>query len=284
MSLKPANTIDMNADISTMFRYDGLLVAEYEDDQGIIEVVEQDGILRLHFGSSALQSCMSLGHPGLLCANHERAIMSLFLFNPAPANTLMLGLGGGNLVRFLLKHNEHGRLHAVELRSQVVEVAHKYFLLPDDDVRLQVTVGCGARHVAQQQDLDAGSYDLIVVDAYWGGGIAPEVASEEFFRHCHHLLSDKGLLVINLWRKEKTMLAAITRHLANVFNWRVHFIPVRDSNNMIGFALAAGYPQLAPQQLEVEAQNLRQRLRLDFPGFLQDLKHSDPLGNLFLDV
>ncbi|MEI7950172.1 MAG: fused MFS/spermidine synthase [Gammaproteobacteria bacterium] len=279
----PPRKFDFNSALSSLYRYNGLLVAEYEDDAGTIEVVEQNGIRRLHFGSGALQSCMSLSDPGHLCANYERTLMALLLFNSAPARTLMIGLGGGSLVRFLLQHNEHGHLHVVELRPQVGEVARNHFLLPDADARLQLTFGCGARHVAQQSARQAGSYQVIVVDAYQAAGMAPAVTSEEFFRHCHRLLSDQGLLVINLWRSEKTLLATITRHLTSVFNGRVHFIGVRDSDNMIGFAFAAGYPPRALHQLEAEARSLQQRLRLDFADYLQDLKLSDPHGSLFLD-
>ncbi len=121
---------------------------------------------------------------------------AFLLFNPAPASILMIGLGDGCLARFLLQHNDHGRIHAVELRPLVVEVATRYFGL-ERDARLQISTGCGALHVAHHSGQHPGCHDVIIVDAYRGEGMAPEVTSAQFFANCHALLADDGMLVIN---------------------------------------------------------------------------------------
>ncbi len=265
-----------------MYRHNGLLVAEQHDDEGLVEVVDQDGIRSLHFGTAARQSCMMLADPSRLCIPYERVIMTLLLFKPAPARVLMIGLGGGSMARFLLQHCEHTRIDVVELRPLVVEVARRYFSLPNDP-RLHISTGCGAQHVAARQLEDRGRYDVILVDAYQGGGMAPEVSSAEFFMHCRNLLRDDGLLAINLWRFDKLVLRDVTRNLIAAFDWRVHVVPVRNQYNLIGFAFASAFPRLPAQRLESEAQQLQQQLQMDFPEYLQDLRTSDPLGSLFAD-
>ncbi|MES2606302.1 MAG: spermine synthase, partial [Pseudomonadota bacterium] len=177
----------------------------------------------------------------------------------------------------------------VELRSQVVEAAHTHFGLPQDP-RLKISIGCGAKHVQQlqqqlqqQQARSKDRYDVILVDAYRGSGMAPEVSSEEFFRHCHALLGESGILVINLWRYDKALLSEVTRNLVSAFDWRVHFIPVKDASNLIGFAVAKDFPRVALKKLEIEARKLQQHLKLDFPVYLHDLTVSDPLQSLFID-
>lgn len=267
---------------STMYRYDGCLIAEYQDDQGPIEVVDRSGVRCMHFGTASEQSRLALADPSRLTALYEQAMTAFLLFTPAPASTLMIGLGGGSLARFLLQHSEYGRIHVVELRPQVVEVARTHFGLPQDP-RLQISTGCGAQYVASQCRQSCGSHDVIIVDAYRGDGMAPEVASTEFFANCHALLAGEGMLVINLWRSNKAMLASVTRMLANEFNWRVHFIPMHGVGNFIGFAFTKGFPLQQVKQLESRALQMQQRYRLDYPVYLQDIRVSDPLSTLFAD-
>lgn len=265
-----------------MYRHNGLLVAEYHDDLGLVEVIDHDGVRSLHFGTAARQSCMLLADPAHLSMPYERVMMTLLLFKPAPARVLMVGLGGGSLARFLLQHCDHVRIDVVEVRPLVVEVARKHFGLVDDP-RLQIHVGCGARHVAAQQMADRGRYDVVLVDAYGGDGMAPEVSSAGFFMHCRGVLRDDGLLAINLWRFDKLVLRDVTRNLIAAFDGRVYFLPLRHQYNMIGFAFAPQFPKLPPQQLEAAALALQRQLQIDFPEYLHDLRTSDPLGSLFAD-
>lgn len=265
-----------------MYRYNGVLIAEYEDEQGLIEVIDLDGVRCLHFGSAAQQSRMSLSVPFRLSALYEQAMTAFLLFVPEPASALIIGLGGGGLAKFLLQHSEHGQLQVVELRPQVVEVARTHFALPLDP-RLQISIGCGAQYVAQQSKQSAGTHDVILVDAYAGDGMVPAVASEEFFSHCHNLLAGNGLLVINLWRSDKPMLATVTRNLLTEFKGRVHFLPMHGSGNIIGFAFASEFPVLPSSQLETRAIQLQQRYQMDYLAYLQDIRFSDPLNSLFND-
>lgn len=264
------------------YRYDGVLVAEHHDEFGPMEVVDNNGMRCLHFGTAANQSSMALSLPRQLIAQYERVMSSLLLVNAEPSRVLLLGLGGGCMARFLLQHNDNVQVQAVELRSAVVDIARQYFALPHDP-RLQITIGCGARYVAQHSEAEAGRYDLLVVDAYQGDGMATEVASEQFFADCYRLLATRGVLVINVWRTNAVLLAAITRSLVRIFNSRVHFVPVGTSGNLIGFAFPAQFAPLPLQQAERQAQQLKQRYWFDYQQYLQDLRVSDPMNSLFID-
>lgn len=78
-----------------MYKYDGLVIHQSHDDEGIIEVVEKNGERALHFGSSARQSSMLLSDPNRLHSLYARAMMGLLLFHENPQDVLMIGLGGG---------------------------------------------------------------------------------------------------------------------------------------------------------------------------------------------
>ena len=46
-----------------MYKYNGRLVHLSHDEEGILEVVEENGVRSLHFGSSPKQSSMLLAEP-----------------------------------------------------------------------------------------------------------------------------------------------------------------------------------------------------------------------------
>ena len=65
-----------------MYKYQGLLIYESHDDEGIIEIVDTQGERALHFGSSARQSSMRLSEPNRLNSLYARAMMTSLLFSP----------------------------------------------------------------------------------------------------------------------------------------------------------------------------------------------------------
>lgn len=258
-----------------MYKYDGLVIHQSHDDEGIIEVVDKDGERALHFGSHARQSSMLLAEPDRLHSLYARAMMALLLFHDRPEHVLMIGLGGGTIAKFLLHQFADCRLKVVEYRSSVLKVARSHFDLPFDP-RLKIKIGCGAQHVMQQSRDHSELYDLIMVDAYDAVGMAPEVASERFFDHCRTLLSKQGLLVINLWATDKPMFQQVAWHLGRIFNWRILFLPVRNRGNIIGFAFAEHCSKPSYKQLAGKAKQLELQYQLDFPQYLLDFKRNNP--------
>ena len=100
-----------------MYRYDGRVIHESYDDDGVLEVVELDGVRSLHFGSFPRQSSMLLVKPDKLYLEYVRAMTSWLLFKPTlDSEALIIGLGGGSLAKHLLHHFPECRLKAVEYR------------------------------------------------------------------------------------------------------------------------------------------------------------------------
>ena len=258
-----------------MYKYEGLVIHQSHDDEGIIEVVEKNGERALHFGSSARQSSMLLSNPHRLHSLYARAMMALLLFHDQPREVLMIGLGGGTVAKFLLHHFDDCRLKVVEFRSSVLKVARSHFGLPFDP-RLKIKIGCGAQHVRQQSREHTELYDLMMIDAYDATGMAPEVSSEAFFDDCRMLLNKQGLLVINLWGTDKELFQRVSWNMGRVFDWRILYLPVRNRGNVIGFAFGEDFPKPSFKQLIDKAQQLEQRYQLEFPLFLQDFKRYNP--------
>ncbi len=258
-----------------MHKYDGLVIHQVHDDEGIIEVVDGKGERALHFGSPARQSSMRLTEPDRLHSLYARAMMAALLFHEQPQQILMIGLGGGTIAKFLLRQFANCRIKAIEFRSSVLKVARSHFGLPFDS-RLKVKIGCGAQHVLIESRERFDCYDLMLIDAYDHEGMAPEVSNALFFDNCHTLLHPEGLLVINLWATDKELFEQVAWNLKRSFDDRVLFLPVRNRGNVIGFAFGAQTPRYSLKQLLDKARQLELQYQLDFPGYLQDLKRHNP--------
>lgn len=257
-----------------MHKYDGLVVHEIFDENGIIEIIDKKGVRALHFGSHSRQSSMMIENPNELHSLYARAMMGLLLFNEKPENILMIGLGGGTIAKFLLHQFSECKIKVIEFRNSVLKVARSHFSLPFDP-RLKVKIGCGGEYISTQSKLSEQKHDLIVIDAYDHEGMAVEVTSENFFDGCRTLLKDDGLLAINLWGNNKDLFEHVTRNMGRVFEWRILFLPVRKRGNIIGFAFRENAHQYTMKEIKQKAKILEQQYQIEFPDFVKDFKRNN---------
>jgi spermidine synthase len=148
-----------------MYRYEGLLVHESHDDDGILEVIETQGVRSLHFGSSSRQSSIRLSDPDRLELDYVRAMMAWPLFKAKPGNALVIGLGGGSLTRYLLQHYPDIHIKVVEYRQSVVKIARSHFDLPLDP-RLKIIVDDGGDYLCKRSASLADQFQLLFLDAF----------------------------------------------------------------------------------------------------------------------
>ena len=254
-----------------MRKYDGLLVYQSHDDEGIIEIVEAEGIRALHFGSSSRQSSMVIKQPEQLHSLYARAMMAWMLFKDHPGQVLMVGLGGGTLAKFMLHHFDDCKIKVVEYRRSVVKVARSHFELPLDP-RLKIKIDDGGHFIRRQSQTYTEQHDLLMIDAFDHAGMATSVSGEAFFDSCKVLLKDDGILAINLWGTDKALFQQVAWHLGQIFDWRILFLPVRGRGNVIGFAFNDGVARPTMKAMKARANELELHYCLGFPTFIQDIK------------
>ncbi len=257
-----------------MYKYEGLLVHQSQDQEGIIEIIETKGVRSLHFGTHSRQSSMLIKDPNELHSLYARAMMGLLLFNDSPEDILMIGLGGGTITKYLLHTFAECRIKVIEYRSSVLKVARSHFGLPLDP-RLKVKIGCGGDYISQQSKQVEEKHDLIVIDAFDDSGMALEVSSESFFDGCRTLLKDDGLLAINLWGTNKELFKQVTWNMGQVFEWKILFLPVRKRGNIIGFAFRENAKKYTLKQLREKAKQLENQYHIEFPNFVKDFKRNN---------
>ena len=236
-------------------------------DPGSVYVRERFGVRSLHIGSDTIQSAMRLARPNDLELAYTRSMMAFLLFNDGPLQVLLVGLGGGSLLKFLYHRMRSVRIEAVEINPRVIAAARQHFHVPPDDGRLAVRIGSGAEHVAQA----AADADVIMVDGYDGEAQVEELSTRPFYDACRRRLNPGGLLVVNLWSSDRGFNGTLQRIVA-AFPAGTLCLPAEKQGNIIVFAFrdAPGNPRWSA--LGVKACLLEERYGLEFDKFLGGLR------------
>lgn len=258
----------------SLIKHGGTLVHASHDEYGAIEVVEDDGVLALHFGTPSRQSAMYLAAPDKLELAYTRAMLCALLFHDNPQRILLIGLGGGSLAKFLWNHLPQAQIEVVEKRAHVAKVAHGWFGLPKDP-RLQIHIDDGMVFVDQAAP---DSYDLILVDAYYGYGMAVEIAQHAFYHRCALLLKTGGVLASNLWGNHAPILARGLSFLEEHYARPVLQLPVRGKGNVIGLAFNRSPSNATMKGLRDKAKQLEAKFGVEFSEFVKQLKHTNRSG------
>lgn len=175
------------------FIQSGRIIYFSQDMYGRLLVIDDGKRRVLSFDSIFEQSCMRIEHPYQL-AHQYTQLMVLSLAFVEPTRVLLLGLGGGSLLRTLHHVLPDCYFHVIELRETVVQIARDYFFLPNDE-RVKITVNDALQEIVNIKD---NSIDLLFSDMYDAYQMIPEQTQKYFLLDCSRILSDRGWLIINL--------------------------------------------------------------------------------------
>lgn len=252
---------------------EGELRAQLLDESYPKPFVIDDGKSRfLYFNVRLMQSEMSLKAPHDLAIRYTQKMMAFLLFQPRPKRLVLIGLGGGSLIKFCYYRLPGTQLTAIELDPNVIAFRDTFLVPPDDD-RLQVLEADGAEFL---EKTDKG-IDVLLVDAFDKTGFAPSLANREFFENAFAKLAGNGVLVINL-AGEKETYAGLIGEAMHVFDDQVIVISVPDDGNHVLYAFKERYFEPRWRWLHNYAKELRAKLGLDFPAFVQKMERSTKLG------
>lgn len=235
--------------------------------------VVDDGEKRyLYFNVRLMQSAMSLAAPNALELRYTQKMMAFLLFNPRPKRIVLIGLGGGSLVKFCHYRLPSTHFTAVELDPDVIALGEA-FLLPPPGPRLEILQGDGADYLAGAEK----GIDVLLVDAFDSNGFAPALANREFLESAQAKLSGSGILVINL-AGDKESYAGLIGLAMDVFDDQVIVFSVPEDGNHILLAFKDPYFEPRWRYVHNFAKELRARFGLDFPEFAQKIERSTKLG------
>lgn len=235
--------------------------------------VLDDGQLRyLYFNTRLMQSAMRLKTPDSLDLRYTQKMMAFLLFHGRPKRLVLLGLGGGSLIKFCYRRLPGTQLTAVELNPHVLAY-RELFLVPPDDERLTIIQGDGAAFVEAVEK----GIDVLLVDTFDKEGFAPELASRKFFQNAWDKLSGNGVLVVNL-AGEPATYAGLVSEVMMVFDDQVIVVSVPEDGNHILYAFKARNFEPRWRTVHNLAKELKARHGLDFPRFAEKMERASRQG------
>lgn len=196
-----------------------------------MKITSDHGIVKLIQGDRE-QSVWRKDNPDYLVNSYIRLIALASLTWPGyipkhRGRALIVGLGGGILCRFLIRHFPNLAIEVVEPSQRVVDIARQYFEL---DHRVHVHVADGRGYMSGR----TGTYDMIILDAFDKTYIPADMMTVEFLRAVKTRLRPQGVLIANTW-----VLRDITRHenatYLSVFDkvWDFRRLPNTDDNRIL---------------------------------------------------
>ena len=257
-----------------MQRLLGHIIHKSPHPEGDAIVLEHHGTRYLHIGSDAIQSAMDLLKPDYLKLTYTQHMMGVFLFIPPPKHCLLFGLGGGALAKYLLAQYQDVKIDAIEIRQDIINIAHSHFFVPHDK---RLAIQNTDAHIFALTSAKQGrtKYDLILVDAYDQHGMVASTQQTIFLECCAQLLQPEGCLVLNTWARTSQQLKDLLAQLAEVFDQPPLCLPVPEKGNIIVFI---SHKSISPQMLKQhkkKAKLLEQQFDLPFSRYLKDLiKHN----------
>ncbi len=252
----------------------GLFERRRRSEHAPVQISERHGVRFMHLGGPAVQSAMRINEPWVLELEYTRAMMAFLLFQAAPGDIALIGLGGGSIAKFIHRNLPACRLSALEVNPDVVSAARAYFMLPSDDERLQVITGDGAAFVHEHP----GSQDVLLVDGYDAKRIVEALASPEFYRACKDMLRPGGVAVFNLWGSDEYFPRYYDR-IARAFGEHLLQLPSEKKGNIVVFAFKKPLPAVGLDLLSSRAEALDQAFGLEFESFVNRMRNWNPTSS-----
>lgn len=185
-------------------------------------------------GREQLQSRIDLDAPSRLELRYSRAMFASFLLRETQPRVLIVGLGGGGMVRFLNAAMPETQVDVVEIDPAVVKAAAEYFGT-DNGPRTTIHTADGFEYLG---DETGPKYDVIYMDAFLRPSVDSVAAALQektqrlktaaFLEQIRARLVDggdsSGLVVFNLIKREASTdndLAAIRSVFPTVYEFDV---------------------------------------------------------------
>lgn len=189
----------------------------------------------LHLSSEWVQGSMRMNDPFAIDLEYVQRMMAGLLFTPLhevpQQHAMQLGLGAAALTKFCHK-KLRCRTTAIEINPQVVAACRLWFRLPPDDERLSVILGDAQEVVAHPHWRH--QIDHLQVDLYDHEAASPVLDSPEFYAGCRQLLTDVGVMSVNLFGRSLSYQRSL-QHITDAFSEQAvwAFKPTREGNTVV---------------------------------------------------
>ena len=210
----------------------------------VVNMSEMGGIRYLHLGTEWVQGSMLIDKPFEIELEYVQRMMAwLLFFEPLKVKKLhamQLGLGAGTITKACYKTLKMSTT-VLEINPSVVAACQHWFKLPPQDKRLHIILGDALKTLSNweqtaliPQGQSAAFIDCAQVDLYDHEAAAPVLDSADFYRLVRGVLSDEGIMTVNLFGRSSsfdTSLEKISAAFGPEAVWS--FKPTKEGNTVI---------------------------------------------------
>ena len=126
---------------------------------------------------------------GILNTIWRTALRKVYRKGLSVKSCLVLGLGGGTVVKWIRKYWPEAVITAIDIDPVMVELGKKYLGLKDVDIKM-----------GNALDFKKRGFDLVIIDTYCGDNFPPGFESDDFIKS---LTKEKCVLFNRLYYGEK---------------------------------------------------------------------------------
>lgn len=212
-------------------------------------------------GAEVGESRMNLKAPHQLIVPYTQFMFASYLYKPRPQRVLMVGLGGGSMVRFVQHHEPEVKLDVVEIDPEVVRLAAEYFGARSSK-NVNVITADGAEYLRKTPH----TYDVIYMDAFLKPstgtdtvGVPRHLKTAEFYQQAKQKVARDGVMMfnVNVHPRMTEDLRALKAAFPHVHLFR------SSRHNLVAAGIRADAP-IAPKTLRKNASDSDRRLKANF--------------------
>lgn len=181
----------------------------------------------LQFDKQALQSVINRRKPEKPAMYYIKALAAMA--RAKPANTLLLGLGGGSVAHYLQGCLNKAQLTVIEYDSAVIQAAYDWFMISQIN-NLQI-IQEDAFHYLEKTDT---CYQHIMVDLFANNAFPKHCMQTSFFQNCKNRLTADGFLAVNMANPKQHL--ELLQHIRRQFAHQTLVIPIKHSANIVVIA------------------------------------------------
>jgi spermidine synthase len=242
------------------------LVCEEKTPYGHFKVMDYGTLRALLFvrasGEEVFETIIDLADPDLLQVAYTRTMLASFLFRPRQHRCLIVGLGGGAMVRFLNRFFPEVAVDALEIDPAIVRIAAELFGV-EAGPKTRIFTEDAFAFLSREGE----RYDVVYLDAFLipgadtdSQGMPTSLKSKSFLRSLLRRLRPDGLCVVNLNAHPETPsdIAAIKAVFPSTF-----LFSVPDSGNIVLVASTAT-KRIAGKELRRNGREIDRRGKFGF--------------------
>ncbi len=154
----------------------------------------------LVFGTKVYQTIMDKNKPYKVLFEYARLMLSTLYLQKNLKRTLLLGLGGGSMVKYIKRHFPDTYLDIAEIDPMVIKVAKKYFNTPVAG-KIKAYAYDGRIFIKRVKH----KYDVIMLDAFNSEYIPFHLMTQEYFKEIKKKLAPGGIVLQNIWTNNDLM-------------------------------------------------------------------------------